>query len=225
MKQKSVLAKFTGRGAIPRIIFGVLIAAITGYALTFTIGLETPQWGPILIFLGVFLCGLFLLGWGIFKLACPRKDKIFKAAAAFGKVEEIEDYLRSAESNGQLICKDSRIIITKKYIAGRDDKGSFIALTENLMWAYKHIITTNGASTYDLMLAFYRGKRVQRIGFGKDALQDCLCAIESELPYVIAGYSEELVRLYSTNTSEFIALWRGHAEAMRTNATTTQTGE
>jgi len=214
LKKDSVLVKYTQYGTIPRIVLGGIICSLSGTMLYFLVNAAKPQTWPIWLTLALIAFGAFFIIQGVYQLVCPFADKLFKKAAQIDSIETIEEYLHNAEQNNQLVYQDKRLLITEKYFIGKDEKESFIALTENLMWAYKYTLTVNGAASHYLTVAFHGEKKARRTLFAHkrpiDKLQDCLCEIEIRLPHVMLGYSENLLRAYTKNPSDFIAQWNAY---------------
>lgn len=209
----SVLLKYAGHGAVGGVILGAMILVVAAILLALAYDAPMRQWAVIYVFWGICAIGAGFVVWGIYGMTHRHKDKLFKRAAELGDVDAIDEYLFSAEQNGQHVCRDRYICMTLRYVVGSAEDGAFIALTENLMWAYKSTVTVNGSPSYHMILAFLDEKKPRKVVFPKDTLQECLRGIESKLPHVIVGYSETLLRSYTKERDEFTAQWRKHKES------------
>lgn len=165
------------------------------------------------VYIALFALGAFLLVFGIFRIAKvaggSSLKKLRKDIAAAGYSESMvdSDYrsARSFDKKGTL--KMGRLMTY--YISGSDAR----AIPNNkIMWAYQNTVThrTNGVktgTTYNVMIFDEITPKGHTFPVANESIaQDMLTLINTMLPWVVVGYSDELKKLYNKDRSQFLQL-------------------
>lgn len=165
------------------------------------------------VYIALFALGAFLLIFGIFRVAKvaggSSLKKLRKDIAAAGYSESmIDSDYRSAKSfDKKGTLKMGRLMTY--YISGSDAR----AIPNNkIMWAYQNTVThrTNGVktgTTYNVMIFDEITPKGHTFPVANESIaQDMLTLINTMLPWVVVGYSDELKKLYNKDRSQFLQL-------------------
>lgn len=165
------------------------------------------------VYIALFALGAFLLCFGIFRIAKvaggSSLKKLRKDIAAAGYSESMvdSDYrsARSFDKKGTL--KMGRLMTY--YISGSDARA---IPNSKMMWAYQNTVThrTNGVktgTTYNVMIFDEITPKGHTFAVANESIaQDMLTLINTTLPWVVVGYSDELKKLYNKNRAQFLQL-------------------
>lgn len=165
------------------------------------------------VYIFLFAAGAILLIFGIFRIAKvaggSSLKKLRKDIANAGYSESmIDSDFRSAKSfDKKGTLKIGRLMTY--YISGSDAR----AIPNNkMMWAYQNTIThrTNGVktgTTYNVMIYDEVTPKGHTFAVANESIaQDMLTLINTMLPWVVVGYSDELKKLYNKNRAQFLEL-------------------
>lgn len=165
------------------------------------------------VYIALFALGAFLLFFGIFRIAKVAGGSSLKklrrdiSAAGYSESMVDSDYrgARSFDKKGTL--KMGRLMTY--YISGSDAR----AIPNNkMMWAYQNTVThrTNGVktgTTYNVMIFDEITPKGHTFAVANESIaQDMLTLINTTLPWVVVGYSDELKKLYNKERSQFLQL-------------------
>ncbi len=166
-----------------------------------------------IMYIALFSIGAVLLIFGIFRIAKVvgggSLKKLRKDIAASGYSESmVESDYRNAKSfdkGGTL--KVGRLMTY--YINGSDARA---IPNSKIMWAYQNTVThrTNGVktgTTYNVMIYDEFTPKGHEFTVANESIaQDMLSLINTMLPWVVVGYSDELKKLYNKDRSQFLQL-------------------
>lgn len=165
------------------------------------------------VFIAAFAVGAFLLIFGIFRIAKvaggSSLKKLRKDIESAGYSESmIDSDFRNAKSfDKKGTLKMGRLMTY--YISGSDARA---IPNSNMMWAYQNTVThrTNGVktgTTYNVMIFDEITPKGHTFAVANESIaQDMLTLINTMLPWVVVGYSDELKKLYNKDRSQFLQL-------------------
>lgn len=165
------------------------------------------------LYIGAFAIGAFMLIFGIFRIAKvaggSSLKKLRKDIEGAGYSESmIDSDYRSAKSfDKKGTLKMGRLMTY--YISGSDARA---IPNSKMMWAYQNTVThrTNGVktgTTYNVMIFDEITPKGHTFAVANESIaQDMLTLINTTLPWVVVGYSDELKKLYNKDRSQFLQL-------------------
>lgn len=161
----------------------------------------------------LFVLGAILLIFGIFRIAKvaggSSLKKLRKDIAAAGYSESMvdSDYRNAKSFDKKGTLKMGRLMTY--YISGSDARA---IPNSKMMWAYQNTVThrTNGVktgTTYNVMIFDEITPKGHTFAVANESIaQDMLTLINTTLPWVVVGYSDELKKLYNKDRSQFLQL-------------------
>lgn len=165
------------------------------------------------IFIFLFCLGAFLLIFGIFRIAkvvggsSVKKLRKDIQNAGYSESTIDADYRNAKSFDKKGVLKVGRLMTY--YISGSNAR----AIPNNkIMWAYQNTVThrTNGVktgTTYNVMIFDEITPKGHTFAVANETVaQDMLSLLNSSLPWVVVGYSDELKKLYNKNRSQFLDL-------------------
>ena len=174
------------------------------------------------VYIVLFGAGVALLIFGIFRIAKvaggSSLKKLRKDIAATGYSESMidSDYHSAKSFDKKGMLKIGRLMTY--YISGSDAR----AIPNNkIMWAYQNTVThrTNGVktgTTYNVMIFDEITPKGHSFSVANESIaQDMLALINTMLPWVVVGYSDELKKLYNKDRSQFLQLRYNSCEHAR----------
>ena len=165
------------------------------------------------VYIVLFGAGVALLIFGIFRIAKvaggSSLKKLRKDIASTGYSESMidSDYHSAKSFDKKGTLKIGRLMTY--YISGSDAR----AIPNNkIMWAYQNTVThrTNGVktgTTYNVMIFDEITPKGHSFSVANESIaQDMLALINTMLPWVVVGYSDELKKLYNKDRAQFLQL-------------------
>lgn len=193
--------------------FGLTDEEIEEATLPYYIQVYASPVSMNILYIGLFVIGAFLLVFGIFRIAKvaggSSLKKLRKDMEAAGYSESMidSDYRNAKSFDKKGTLKMGRLMTY--YITGSDAR----AIPNNkIMWAYQNTVThrTNGVktgTTYNVMIFDEITPKGHTFAVANESIaQDMLTLINTMLPWVVVGYSDELKKLYNKNRTQFLQL-------------------
>ena len=165
------------------------------------------------MYIVLFSVGALLLLWGIVRIVKAagggslkklRKDM---EKAGYSESMADSDYRSATSFDKKGTLKIGRLMTY--YITGSDAR----AIPNNkIMWAYQNTVThrTNGVktgTTYNVMIFDEITPKGHTFAVANESIaQDMLNLINTTLPWVVVGYSDDLKKMYNKNRSQFLQL-------------------
>ncbi len=171
------------------------------------------QTAMTVLYLLLFGAGMVLLIYGIFRLAKAAGGSSLKklrqdiAAAGYTEAAVEADYREAQSYDKKGILKVGRLMTY--YIAGSNARAIPNA---KMIWAYQTTVThrTNGVktgTTYNIMIFDELTPKGHTFPVANESIaKDMLTHINATLPWVVAGYSDELKKLYNKDRTQFLQL-------------------
>lgn len=189
---------------------GMTEADIEAGALPYYI--DSCSQAALVLYIGLFAAGVFLLVYGIYRLASAASGSALKklhkdiADAGFTEASIESDYRAAQSFDKKNILKVGKLMTY--YMAGVPR-----ALPNSkIMWAYQNTVThrTNGVktgTTYNVMLFDEITPKGHTFAVANESVaQEMLGYLNATLPWVVIGYSDELKKLYNKDRTQFLQL-------------------
>lgn len=164
-------------------------------------------------YIGLFVLGIVLLVYGIYKLSgvvgggCLKKLRQDITAAGLTEAAVESDYRGAQQFDKKGTLRIGKLMTY--HIVGSTPRA---IPNSKIMWAYQNTVThrTNGVktgTTYNVMVFDELNPKGNTFAVANEAVaQEMLQRYSTTLPWVVVGYSDELKRLYNKNRSEFLQL-------------------
>jgi hypothetical protein len=140
----------------------------------------------------------------------PRKNKTYKFLILFGEPDEVATEISNEFKRRNI--RIGRMYFTDQWLLDVSFYGFHISHLQNVVWAYGKITkqytnfvrsgTLYNLSIYDKTL----NNIIELDNCKKEELDAVLAHINLRLPWVVTGYSNELIALWSRDKYQFIAL-------------------
>lgn len=153
-------------------------------------------------------------------------SSVSKSLAVFGNPKEVAGQI-DFETNGKFEQFGSVLILPSWVIQKRTFTMNFQSI-EDIVWVYKkttkhsvNLIPTG--KTHEVILNNKQGKTISLNGLNEQKTDSIMETIYRRIPWVIAGYDDELMGLWNANTNEFVKATSERKQEFFNNQNTAQT--
>ena len=180
----------------------------------------------------LFLVALGILIRNILVKNNYKSSKFYKSLNKIGNAESIEHALEQSIVKGTYLYKSDEKsyayagLITPEYVLGKNNTALTLASTKDMIWAHlkvtkhKYYFITTG-KTFQVVMYFKNNKTPLTIDFKKEDEATSVIQTLAEKLSVIAGYSDELMKMFKKDYQGFLRMAEEQKESASGETETT----